>query len=251
VTGIRRVCADGGRAATGRHERGGPRSPGRTAATALLAAGAVIALASCGGDGGSTGSGPVAPSWATVPPPATTYAGVSELPSGWERDRTEGFSYGLPPGIRRLTDRRVPGASATYLWPEDTDTGTGEQTGGLPPVIAVFVEPDQTTPLMLRTTLVTERRNQQLGTTPVGPPQVVVLPGGTATVTEWRWDHRTDPDSEPVPRRQIEVIVETTGTMHYGVLFGGPPDTLTDEVVATFLGSLRVTTPEPEGEPSR
>jgi hypothetical protein len=128
----------------------------------------------------------------------------------------------------------IPGASVSFV-------GRRGEGASIPAAIGAFVERGAVGPLDLRTELVTRVRNDQLRAEPVGPARTLDVPGAIgATVVEWRWDYVLTPGDDPVPSRQVEVVVQVDGPIQYALLFGAPDTVLTDGMLRYFLGSLEV-----------
>ncbi len=205
---------------------------------AVLLAAAVLSACATGSAGGgaqasASGAGPSG-AGASSTPPASGSVTAAPLPAGWTRGEAEGLSFGVPPGLTLTTSGGIPEAQVTYR-------GAATPGGPTPPALAAFVEHGNVGPLEVRTQLVTKVRTAQLGAPPDGPARTVTVPGSVgATVTEWHWDYSVTAGADPVPSRQLEVVVQTSGSVQYGLLLGGPTPQLPDALVQTFLASLQV-----------
>lgn len=206
----------------------------------VLAVGALaltLAAAGCSGGGGEAATGDTPPSSSppvtTAPAPAAT--GVPTPPSGWAPAREKDLVFALPPGFTTLP-QGTGMAGAAHQWAKTDDADLS-----IPPAVAVFVETGAVGPLAFRTDALSKVRSVDLGAQPFGPPRALAVPGSAgANVLEWRWDYDVRKDGNPVPSRQVEVLVQTDGDAQYGLLLGAPSAFLTDDVVAAFTSSIAV-----------
>ncbi len=161
-------------------------------------------------------------------------AAVPNAPPGWTLQRQGDLAFALPPGFTaRPADA---GLAASAQW-----TKADDRRLPVAPAVAVYVETGQVGPLSVRATEVSRVRTAELGVDPARPVHDVTVPGSAAAVAaEWRWDVALGAGQPAVPSRQVEVVVQTTGSRQYGVMLGGPQHYLTDQVVADFVASLAV-----------
>ncbi len=160
---------------------------------------------------------------------------VAGQPAGWTSQRQGALSFALPPGFVAV----APGAGvreATAQW-----TKTGDRALAAPPAVVLYVEDGALGPLAARAALVTRSRSAELGVQPSRPLHAVPVPGSEgARAAEWTWDQSLGTSGKPVPSRQVEVVVQTSGRQQYGLTLGGPAAYLSDQVVEDFLGSISV-----------
>jgi hypothetical protein len=210
----------------------------RVTRTAALLGCVAIGVAACSGaSGGSGGSG----AGTRGPAPTTSRSGIPgpspasspTVPQGWAPARQGALTFALPAGFtKRPPGTGMPGAATQ--WTKADSTGLA-----IPPAVAVFVETGRLGPLGVRAELLRDSRKATLGVDPIGPARQVQVPGAAgAAVLEWVWDYDFLADKPPVPSRQVEVLVQTSGSEQYGLLLGGPSKYLTDDVVTGFLASV-------------
>ncbi len=209
---------------------------------AVLVGAALVAVTGCssGADGAAAGSSSGPSSTASVSP--TTAVARPMPPAGWSPAQQGRLAFALPPGFtQRPEGAGMPGATAQW-------TKTDDPQLKIPPAVAVFVETGNVGPLEVRTQLVTQARTAELGAEPAAPASDLQVPGSTgAKAVEWRWDYDFVRDQPPVPSRQVEIVVQTTGPEQYGLLLGGPVEFLTDDVLRDFEASIAVVA---EGSPA-
>jgi hypothetical protein len=188
--------------------------------------------ASCTVSGGGGEAAPAPGAAASATPTGADAAGA-EVPGSWRTHQVEGLSFALPDFMVPAGDDLIPGTLQTLR-------ATAASGGEVPAAAGVFVETGDVGPLELRAELIRQVRVDQLGAEPVGEPRVVDVEGAAgAVVLTWEWDYEF-PDGPTVPSRQVEVVIAGEGEQQYGMLFGGPADVLTAEVVDGFLASLSV-----------
>ncbi len=215
----------------------------RLTGTAVLLGCLALVPAACSGGSEATGERTPTPAPTVSPSGSGSPTGVTPtVPDGWAPARQDALTFALPAGFtKRPSGTGMPGAAAQW-------TKTDSTRLAVPPAAAVFVETGRVGPLGVRTELLKDTRTAQLGAEPKGPARAVRVPGALgATVLEWAWDYAFVADEPPVPSRQVEVVVQTSGAEQYGVLLGGPAAYLTDQVVADFLASVAV---KPAGGPA-
>jgi hypothetical protein len=206
----------------------------------LLLGCALVGLAAC--SDGSTPADRGAPTPAPTASQSPSPGQSPTVPDGWAPARQGALVFALPDGFtKRPPGGGMPGAAAQW-------TKTDSTALAVPPAVAVFAETGRVGPLGVRAELLADSRKVQLGVGPTGPARQVRVPGALgATVLEWVWDYDVLADKPPVPSRQVEVLVQTSGPEQYGLLLGGPSKYLTDQVVADFLAAVAV---QPGGGPT-
>lgn len=158
------------------------------------------------------------------------------VPEGWQQFDVNGLQ-GAYPGDWQ------PRAEEQRAWPDAFLEVAGPANGSSPgPVMVVFAEvSDSVIAAEDRATLITSRLEAEFDAELVGRLDPRVRGAGQGLALEFAFDADAEGSGDPVPSRQLEVILDARDGRTFDIILGGPVDVLDQPTIDGVLDALLIT----------
>jgi hypothetical protein len=156
------------------------------------------------------------------------------VPEGWQRFDAGGLRGAHPATWHRQDEQRRG-------WPQAAMEVVGPTAGRpLCPVLVVYAEDVDVPTVEQRAAIVAHRMESELDAELLERTELRVPGAVEGLVMEFAFDAEAEDTPQPVPSRQLEVVLDAEDGRSFDMLLGGPVDVLDHSVVGGVLDSLHI-----------